>query len=218
MAENIIMKDGHHATVEGKEALSYAQLSKKYMMRDFQNVAAQVVSKLKNGRVLEVGSGVGYIGIESIRLQPELKWVGLETSKTMLDFAKQNCIDEKIGTMIEFVYWDTENVPFGDSSFDFVVSNWSIHHWKKPEYVLNEIYRVLKPGGTVLVFDIRRDATDDDIKNATSHAPDYLSAGLRKSLQEYYIAGEVECILKKTGFSMFTVKNDGMHLVAELKK
>jgi ubiquinone/menaquinone biosynthesis C-methylase UbiE len=40
-------------------------------------------------------------------------------------------------------------LPFADERFEVVVSTASIHHWKDPDRGLAEIYRVLKPGGTL---------------------------------------------------------------------
>lgn len=48
-------------------------------------------------------------------------------------------------------------LPFADNSFDIVVSTGSIHHWKDPEAGLNEIYRILSPGGYALIYDIVSD-------------------------------------------------------------
>jgi SAM-dependent methyltransferase len=49
-------------------------------------------------------------------------------------------------------------LPFPDGNLDFVVSTLSLHHWPNPAQAFQEIYRVLKPGGQFLVFDLRRDA------------------------------------------------------------
>jgi ubiquinone/menaquinone biosynthesis C-methylase UbiE len=50
-------------------------------------------------------------------------------------------------------------IPFPDDSLDLVVSTLSLHHWRDPVGVLDEIARVLRPGGSFLVFDLRRDMT-----------------------------------------------------------
>lgn len=48
-------------------------------------------------------------------------------------------------------------IPFPDQSLDLVISTLSLHHWRDPVKVLNEIARVLKPGGAFYIFDLRRD-------------------------------------------------------------
>jgi ubiquinone/menaquinone biosynthesis C-methylase UbiE len=52
---------------------------------------------------------------------------------------------------------------FEDSSFDLIVSTGSLHHWKKPLHVINEIYRVLKDGRQAWIYDLRRDVSENVI-------------------------------------------------------
>ncbi len=49
------------------------------------------------------------------------------------------------------------HIPYDDNVFDIVVSAASIHRWRKPIGGLNEIHRVLKPGGHALIYDIISD-------------------------------------------------------------
>jgi ubiquinone/menaquinone biosynthesis C-methylase UbiE len=56
------------------------------------------------------------------------------------------------------VQFDTGNVahlPYPDQSFDVVVSTISMHHWDELEQPLRELYRVLRPGGRVWIYDFR---------------------------------------------------------------
>ncbi len=47
--------------------------------------------------------------------------------------------------------------PFADQSVDLAVSTLSLHHWADPIPVLDEMARILRPGGAFVVFDLRRD-------------------------------------------------------------
>jgi ubiquinone/menaquinone biosynthesis C-methylase UbiE len=58
---------------------------------------------------------------------------------------------------VNFTYGDAQQIPFPDQSFDLVLSTLSLHHWRDPGAVLDEINRVLQPGGAFFVFDLRRD-------------------------------------------------------------
>jgi ubiquinone/menaquinone biosynthesis C-methylase UbiE len=56
----------------------------------------------------------------------------------------------------EFVVADVARMPFGDASFDLVVSTFSMHHWDHKAAGLEEICRVLRPGSRALIWDTRR--------------------------------------------------------------
>ena len=58
---------------------------------------------------------------------------------------------------VDFRTGDNAYLPFADASLDLVVSTLSLHHWADPASVLNEVPRVLRPGGAFLIFDLRRD-------------------------------------------------------------
>lgn len=46
-------------------------------------------------------------------------------------------------------------LPLADRSVDIAVSTLSLHHWRDPAVVLRELWRVVRPGGRVLIYDIR---------------------------------------------------------------
>jgi len=50
-------------------------------------------------------------------------------------------------TLTRFMVEDANKMSFGDSYFDLIVSTGSLHHWKKPLRVINEVYRVLRMEG-----------------------------------------------------------------------
>ena len=58
---------------------------------------------------------------------------------------------------VAFRKGDAARIPFPDGSLDLVVSTLSLHHWAAPVPVLDEVTRVLRPGGAFLIFDLRRD-------------------------------------------------------------
>src|SRR4030067_786271 len=113
---------------------------------------------LKPGeRVLDVGCGTGVLTRLAAGVVGEKGHViGIDPATKMISIAKENAAIEK--SRAGFRLSTIENLPFEDNSFDCVLSSFMIHHL--PPYLnlagLTEVYRVLRPGGCLLVVDIYR--------------------------------------------------------------
>jgi ubiquinone/menaquinone biosynthesis C-methylase UbiE len=82
---------------------------------------------------------------------------GLDLDPEMLEVARanaQHAADDDL-RQPSFVLGDVASLSFPDASFDLVVSTLSMHHWADTRAGLSEIGRVLRPGGRVLVWDLR---------------------------------------------------------------
>ncbi|MBX7255879.1 MAG: class I SAM-dependent methyltransferase [Candidatus Hydrogenedentes bacterium] len=117
-------------------------------------VAQDIAAHIQEGRVLDVGTGPGWL-LLAIRAQSrDLELVGIDISPAMVHQAHENIGAAGLANHIEVREGGAANIPFPESSFDLVVSTGSLHHWTDAEGGLNEIYRVLKPGGTALIYDV----------------------------------------------------------------
>ena len=72
----------------------------------------------------------------------------------MVRKARENLAQAGLSGAVEVVEAGAKDLPFPDRTFDLVVSTGSLHHWKDPVGALNECHRVLKEGGTALVYDL----------------------------------------------------------------
>lgn len=123
----------------------------------FDGIAANVASTATPGAsVLDVGCGPGHL---SLRLAGErgLDVTGLDLDPAMIERARANAPRVMHGPKGSpaFVVADVASLPFGDNSFDLVVSTLSLHHWAEPTRGLAEIGRVLRADGQALVWDFR---------------------------------------------------------------
>jgi ubiquinone/menaquinone biosynthesis C-methylase UbiE len=84
--------------------------------------------------------------------------MGIDISQSMVQVAHRNLARKGLGSRIAFRQGDIARLPLEDNSIDFVVTTFSLHHWKNPPQALREVFRVLKPKGQFLLFDLRRDA------------------------------------------------------------
>jgi ubiquinone/menaquinone biosynthesis C-methylase UbiE len=195
--------------IEGYFATMYAECAKNSeMMRDdYRKLAAAAASAIQSGRVLEVGPGPGYVSIETARLLPEVEVVGLDISETMVEIATQNAAEYGVLEQVAFRQGDASNMPFEDSSFDFVISCGSLHHWKEPTRIFREIHRVLRPGCCALVDDLRRDVPKECIEEwVSAHKSRFMRWGARHSFSEAYTPQEIKDLLEGSGFETFDVK------------
>lgn len=112
-------------------------------LRQHKNVMFELINGLPNGDLLEIGVGTGsqlhhYRG-HHIR--------AIDSSKKMLDRAKRRNLKH-----IEFYEMSGESLAFGDVTFDYIVLSHVLSVVDKPELVLKECSRVLKPNGKIIVL------------------------------------------------------------------
>jgi len=110
--------------------------------------------------VLEVAPGPGYLLIELAKLG-RYRAAGLDISRTFVAIARENARDA--GADIEFLLGNASAMPFCADTFDFIICRAAFMDFSEPVKALREMRRVLKPGGTALVVDLRRDATKEAV-------------------------------------------------------
>lgn len=79
---------------------------------------------------------------------PKAHYTGLDLTPEMISQAKSKGLQNA-----EFVVGDCEEMPFADESFDIVINSQSFHHYPDPQAFFNEVARVLKPGGKLILRD-----------------------------------------------------------------
>ena len=124
-------------------------------MRHF--VISQAAVLQEHGEAVDLGCGAGQLVLEMARQAPGLHVTGIDLSEKMLADARQAAQQGGLEDRVDFRLGNVEEIPFPDQSLDLVISTASLHHWTDPVKVLNEIERVLKPGGAFYIFDLRRD-------------------------------------------------------------
>ena len=96
-------------------------------------------------RVLDVGCGTGVVAITAARLGAVV--TALDLTPQLLERAKENACLAQV--QIEFHEGDAESLPFPDGHFDTVLSQFGHMFAPRPEVAIAEMFRVLKPGGTI---------------------------------------------------------------------
>ena len=116
----------------------------------------------ENAKILDVGSGPGFIAILLARENPTISVIGVDYSSTQVRAANRLRIQNQIDNCI-FRQGDAMNLPFKDASFDIVISVGSLKHCPDGRRGLKEIRRVLMPNGPAFIAEADRDATDEEI-------------------------------------------------------
>jgi ubiquinone/menaquinone biosynthesis C-methylase UbiE len=134
---------------------AYDVVSRGLMFRLMRRVIMAELKKCSvRGIIVDIGCGPGYIIREISSAFPGQRIIGLDISPSMVQIAVANL--SSTGN-VELLQADAEKVPLRDGSVDFVISTGSLHHWRDCDAVLSEIYRILRPGGELLLLDLRRD-------------------------------------------------------------
>jgi ubiquinone/menaquinone biosynthesis C-methylase UbiE len=153
------------AGMEGPVARWYNRTRSKDM-EDFRREAMRIAAQLANGaRILEVAPGPGFFSIELAKLgnlKPGGFWIaGLDVSRTFVEIAKKNA--RAAGVTVDFQHGNASAMPLADGSFDFIYCSAAFKNFTEPVKALDEMHRVLRPGGEASIVDLRKDASLDDV-------------------------------------------------------
>jgi ubiquinone/menaquinone biosynthesis C-methylase UbiE len=144
--------------MEGFIATWYAKITAKNI-EGFRQEAKQISERVpQGGAVLEVAPGPGYLAIELAKLGKQ-NVTGLDISKKFVEIARAKALES--GVAVDFRQGDVAHMPFGDNGFDFVTCRAAFKNFAEPVQALNEIYRVLKPGGKASIVDLRGNVTKE---------------------------------------------------------
>ncbi len=131
-------------------AIFYNATVAKVLRKPETKIANDIVEKMGNGTILDLGSGTGYLSIEIAKRSPGLQVYGIDLSRQMVKIARHHA---KGVDNARFVFGNAAKLPFKDSSIDLVISTGASHHWKTPRMVFDECYRVLKAGKEAWIYD-----------------------------------------------------------------
>ncbi|HWB86498.1 MAG TPA: class I SAM-dependent methyltransferase [Bryobacteraceae bacterium] len=130
-------------------------------LNDFKTLARQVADELRPGsRVLEVAPGPGYFAIELAKLG-DYQVDGLDISRTFVEIAHRNAREANVD--VAFQQGNASSMPYADESFDYILCRAAFKNFAEPVKALQEMCRVLKPGGQGLLIDLRRDASREAV-------------------------------------------------------
>lgn len=115
--------------------------------------AVKLANEHSPATILDVAAGTGDFSIQEAK-RTNAMITAIDISQNMLDIALTKCRKEKLEDRITFMKADSLDMPFDDNSFDAATVGFGVRNFVDIPKGLNEIYRVLKPGGRLVVLEL----------------------------------------------------------------
>jgi ubiquinone/menaquinone biosynthesis C-methylase UbiE len=161
--------------------------------------------------ILDVGTGTALIPIEFCRQHPSCKFVAVDLAAEMLKVAAKNVSDNGLSASIKLEQVDGKQLPYADGAFAAVVSNSIIHHIPEPRSCFAEMHRVCANGGRLLVRDLRRPQSEEElqrlVKQYAEGANDHQRQLFADSLRAALTLDEVRGMVAELGYERATVND-----------
>ena len=153
-------------------------------------------------RILALGCGTG-IEVRALRrlTRPDTAIIGIDHSPALIDAARRLTADEGLADNVTYQVGDAHHAPYGDAEFDIITLHTLISHVEDPLQVLGEARRLVRPGGTVAIF-------DGDYASLTFAYPDHaLAKTIEEKLIELIVANprimrDLPRLLHETGLEL----------------
>ncbi len=123
--------------------------------RSWRRKAIRMLREGQPKYILDVATGTGDFAIQALSLNPD-KVVGIDISEGMLSKGRAKLAERKLGERIELLKGDSENIPFEGNKFDAVTVAFGVRNFENLERGLQEIHRVLRPGGQLVVLEFSK--------------------------------------------------------------
>lgn len=119
-----------------------------YWRADYRHILEEL-GALRPTRLIDIGCGPGGFLCAVQKRFPEIQLNALDLSEEMVRETA-----ERLGPSAVVTAGDAERMPLESGQYDAVICNMSIHHYPHPQNAVNEMYRILAPGGTLLLNDM----------------------------------------------------------------
>ncbi len=167
-------------------------------------------SLLRDGFVIDVGTGTARIPGELCHQEPACRVVGVDLAHEMLRVGQRNVTNAGLAGRVVLQRARVTALPFRDACAPVLMSNSLIHHLPDPVAAVGEMYRVVSPGGVVFVRDLFRPASRSELDHLVHvHAADATPAQRQlfaDSLHAAFTLDEVRGIVRTFPFSKVSVE------------
>ena len=111
-------------------------------------------------RLLDVAGGTGDIAFRFLKRAGQAQVTVLDLTAEMLEAGKKRAVTERMDGQLQWVVGDAMALPFEDNFFDVYTISFGIRNVTRPQEALNEAFRVLRPGGRLMVLEFSQIPND----------------------------------------------------------
>jgi ubiquinone/menaquinone biosynthesis C-methylase UbiE len=151
-----------------QEAMDYDLMDLREVNLNFAQLAVTLAPNY--ARVLDVGTGTARIPIIISNLRSQWEIIANDLAKSMLKIAENNVISANKQNRIKLELADAKKMPYPSHEFDLVISNSLVHHLPNPLPFFEEVKRVVKPEGGILIRDLLRPESEAKIEAIVKQA------------------------------------------------
>ena len=121
--------------------------------RYWRNVLCSQVPKNKKLKILDLATGTGDQSFTILAKRPKVKIIGVDLAEKMLEIAKKRAQETLYLDRFKLSRASATQIPFKERSFDLVTMSFGIRNVGDPQKCFDEIFRVLKPSGKLLILE-----------------------------------------------------------------
>lgn len=203
----------------------YEKASRLAIESYYRRVAEEIVAKLQKGRILDLGTGPGFLPIEIAMKAPFIQIDAIDLSNSLIKKARKNAFRANVAHKVRFEAGNAAATRFADNSYDMVLSTGMLHMLRDPVSVLKECYRLLKPGAEAWIYDPARVSSRVDrneLKNSLTlwERLMYILFPIFKWVNpsQTYSRDQVVSMIFKTDFREYRIEEKFGELMIRLKK
>lgn len=110
----------------------------------------------ESGSILDTGCGFGAVPIELAKCFPDVEIVCIDLGEPLLEMGRSFAEQAGVSDRLTWLNGDVQQLNFQSDTFDVVVNTFMLHVVEEPIAMLNEIERVARPEGKIMITDLRR--------------------------------------------------------------